>query len=138
MNRRGFQDDAPPWSFFLPVTLAVVIGILVADAVRLAIGAVFVRETAETRAPPRAPAPAAEAAEPAGTPAPAPASATATSSAPNAPVESDVPELPGPISAMRDRGETACINGTVADRKPNGWAQAIEDDAPLRCTATSP
>ena len=55
MNRRGFQDDAPPWSFFLPITLAVVIGILVADAVRLAIGAVFERETVETRAPARTP-----------------------------------------------------------------------------------
>ena len=53
-------------------------------------------------------------------------------------MDTGVPELPGPISAMRDRDERACINGTVADRKPNGWEQALEDDAPLRCTATSP
>jgi len=140
MNRRGFQDDAPPWSFFLPITLAVVIGSLVADGARLAIGAVFVRETVGTRAPGRASAktPGAEAADPADATAPARATTAARSPAQEAVPDLDAPELPGPISAMRDRDERACINDTVADRKPNGWEQALEDDAPVRCTATSP
>ena len=37
----NFRDDAPPWSFFIPVTLAVIVGVLAADAIRHAIGTVF-------------------------------------------------------------------------------------------------
>jgi hypothetical protein len=142
MNRRGFQDDAPPWSFFLPVTLAVVVGVLTADAARLAIGAVFVRDTAESAAPAKAPTK---------TPAPPDADASADEDVPvQAPAvrgakattkpadDADAPALPGPMSAMRDDSKRACINGTVAERRPNGWEQALEDDAPLRCTADSP
>lgn len=137
MNRRAFQDDTPPWSFFLPVTLAVVVGVLVADAVRLAIGAVFVREAVEStaagtpaKAPPAAGSPGAgERIEP----------APATPAAPTqAAADSDIPALPGPLSAMRDSADRACINDTVAERRPNGWEQALEDDAPVRCTAASP
>lgn len=142
MNRRGFQDDAPPWSFFLPVTLAVVVGVLIADAARLAIGAVFVRDAAESTAPAKAPAKA-----PAPTDAAASADENAPAQAPAAPdakaatkpaADTDAPRLPGPMSAMRDDSKRACINGTVAERRPNGWEQALEDDAPLRCTAESP
>lgn len=142
MNRRGFQDDAPPWSFFLPVTLAVVVGVLIADAARLAIGAVFVRDAAESAAPAKAPAkapapPDAEAS--ADVDPPAQASATPEATATTKPADdADAPALPGPMSAMRDDSERACINGTVAERRPNGWEQALEDDAPLRCTAESP
>lgn len=58
------RDDAPPWSFFIPVTLAVMVGVLAADGIRYAIGTVFdtgdasgqaVRDTRE--AAPPAPAP---------------------------------------------------------------------------------
>ncbi len=142
MNRRGFQDDAPPWSFFLPVTLAVVVGVLIADAARLAIGAVFVRDAAESAAPAKvpakAPAPTVEAAS-ADDNALAQASATPDANAATKPsADTDAPGLPGPMSAMRDDSERACINGTVAERRPNGWEQALEDDAPLRCIANSP
>ena len=37
----SFRDDAPPWSFFIPITLAVMVGVLAADAIRYAIGTVF-------------------------------------------------------------------------------------------------
>ncbi len=143
MNRRGFQDDAPPWSFFLPVTLAVAVGVLLADAARLAIGTVFVRDAAESAAPAKAPAPPSEAASvgedaPAAR-APATPDATPDAKATTKPAnDTDAPGLPGPMSAMRDDSERACINGTVAERRPNGWEQALEDDAPLRCIADSP
>lgn len=39
----SFRDDAPPWSFFIPITLAVIVGVLAADAIRYAIGTVFDR-----------------------------------------------------------------------------------------------
>jgi hypothetical protein len=143
MNRRGFQDDAPPWSFFLPVTLAVVVGVLLADAARLAIGAVFVRDAAESaapaKAPTKAPVPPDEAASAGENAPPAQAPATPDAKATTKPADDiDAPGLPGPMSAMRDDSKRACINGTVAERRPNGWEQALADDAPLRCIADSP
>ena len=141
MNRRGFQDDAPPWSFFLPVTLAVVVGVLIADAARLAIGAVFVRDAPESAAPAEAPAKAPappDAAASADGNAPAQAAMPDAEAATKPAAGADAPGLPGPMSAMRDDSRRACINGTVAERRPNGWEQALEDDAPLRCTADSP
>lgn len=47
-----FRDDAPPWSFFIPVTLAVIVGVLAADAIRFAIGTVFDGNEAGQVAPP--------------------------------------------------------------------------------------
>lgn len=142
MNRRGFQDDAPPWSFFLPVTLAVVVGVLIADAARLAIGAVFVRDAPESAAPAEAPAKAPAPPDAAASPdenVPAQAPTVPDAEAATKPAaDTDAPGLPGPMSAMRDDSKRACINGTVAERRPNGWEQALEDDAPLRCTADSP
>lgn len=139
MNQRGFRDDAPPWSFFLPVTLAVVLGSLIADAVRLATGAVFESDEVETAEPAKTPAKAtavdAAVAADEGAPAPAPA---ATQASMKAVADIDAPGLPGPISAMRDGTASACIGGSVADRRPNGWEQALQDDAPVRCVATSP
>ena len=58
------RDDAPPWSFFIPVTLAVMVGVLAADGIRYAIGTVFdtgdasgqaVRDTREAAPPVPAP-----------------------------------------------------------------------------------
>lgn len=46
-----FRDDAPPWSFFIPVTLAVIVGVLAADAIRFAIGTVFDGDEAGQVAP---------------------------------------------------------------------------------------
>lgn len=52
------RDDAPPWSFFIPVTLAVMVGVLAADGIRYAISTVFDtgEATAQTAAERRAPA----------------------------------------------------------------------------------
>lgn len=148
MNRRGFRDDAPPWSFFLPVTLAVVLGVLIADAIRLAVGAIFVRERDAVIAPAKAPSPRAivspeEASAPSAQAEPVQATASDTPAArpstqDESPAQIEASELPGPISAIRDRDAQACINGTIAERRPNGWEQSLENDAPVRCTAVSP
>ncbi|MDH5823493.1 hypothetical protein QFW77_10900 [Luteimonas sp. RD2P54] len=169
----GFRDDAPPWSFFIPVTLAVIVGVLAADAIRYAVKTVLADDSAERADLPR-PSPPIEPAE--RTPQPAPMAempaGAAVAEAPgaemeesgdateDAPVGPTVPgagqnppdeagampavqpsapdQLPGPLSARRDEAEAACINGTVAYRSGNGWEQALENDAPVRCTASSP
>lgn len=48
-----------------------------------------------------------------------------------------LPRMPGLIEANRRRLRTACIAGTVGHRRSNGWVQAVEDDAPRRCVATT-
>lgn len=178
------RDDVPPWSFFLPVALAVAVGVLLADGVKFALHRVVGGpDVASPAAAPPPPAPAAEApaddrvpaeslpriapsnavaepdtAAPAGA-ADAPAataeaavdaidaqrSADAADPAPvsqggpaTAPATGDMPELPGPMTAMRDNAQQACIGGTVANRHPSGWEQALDSDRPLRCNASSP
>lgn len=131
MTLRRMRDDAPPWSFFLPIVLAVALGILLADAVKLALSAVFPRDAA----PPVAAVEPAEAAP-----------AEDEESAGDAAGLVEVGEvnagatlmLPGPVTAVRDGAERACIGGTVALRQPNGWVQGLEDSAPVRCRSSSP
>ncbi|TKR33278.1 hypothetical protein FCE95_02925 [Luteimonas gilva] len=48
-----------------------------------------------------------------------------------------LPRLPGLIEANRRRAHTACIAGTVGHRRSNGWVQAVAENAPRRCIATS-
>jgi hypothetical protein len=135
MSPARLRDDAAPWSFFLPVMLAVAAGVLLAAAVQFAIRTVFVP------APPLAgPAPAV-----ASSSADAEADAVAVGGgADDAQVEvgaaqgGDVVLLPGPITSMREGSERACINDTIALRRSNGWEQGLENDAPLRCRASSP
>lgn len=132
MALRRMQDGIPgPWSYFLPVLLAVALGVLAAEAVKLTASAAFGgRDVA-----PAAAAPAAVAADPAG---------DEGAAGPDALVEvgtvqaGDVLMLPGPITAMREGAERACINDTIALRRPNGWEQGLDNDAPLRCRASSP
>ena len=45
--------------------------------------------------------------------------------------------LSGPMTARQAGESESCINNTVATRSPNGWEQALENDAPVRCEATS-
>lgn len=45
----NLRDDAPPWSFFIPVTLAVIVGVLSADGIRYAFNTVF--DSGETPVP---------------------------------------------------------------------------------------
>ncbi|MDH5834109.1 hypothetical protein [Luteimonas kalidii] len=41
MRERGIRDDVAPWSFFLPVTLAVIVGVVAAGLIGRGIDAVF-------------------------------------------------------------------------------------------------
>lgn len=132
MTLRRLRDDAPPWSFFLPVLLAVALGVLLADVVKLAVSAIFGSDDAPVTAAPMA----------AGS-GPYP-DAFILDDADDALVEvgevqaGETLMLPGPIAAMRDGAARACINGTVALQQPNGWVQGLEGNAPLRCRASSP
>lgn len=164
----GFRDDTRPWSFFVPIALAVIVGVLAADAIRYAVVTVFaghdapLAETAPAdTAEPDASRPAANGGaspdtsgdaadqDAAGGPGAVPVNAASLpagaadarqgkADADPVPVASTLQELPGPLNARRDGNNAACINGTVAYRSGNGWEQSLENDAPIRCTATSP
>src|SRR5690606_35872873 len=128
----SFRDDAPPWSFFIPVTLAVIVGVLAADAIRHAIGAVFGDGDApeQVEAPPREaarsqrqaapPAPAepapredaAAAADAPVAPAPPPAGPPEAAAPDPAPRADGVLELPDAMTARRDGAPAACVNGS--------------------------
>lgn len=131
MTLRRLRDEAPPWSFFFPVLLAVTLGVLLADAVKLAFSAISGGDD-----PPAAITPAAGSH-------PRP-DAFAVDDAEDAFVEvgkvhaGETLMLPGPSAAMRDGAARACIDGTVALQQANGWVQGLEDNAPLRCRASSP
>jgi hypothetical protein len=131
MHQRRLRRDVPPWSFFLPVTLAVLVGMLAAEFITLALAAIFSRDTPVEAV--AAPAPL------------APVGATTEVAEDGAstvevgpPLAGELPSLPGPSSALRDGDARACINGTVVARRPNGWEQGLENDAPVRCIAASP
>lgn len=158
-----FRDDAPPWSFFLPMTLAVIVGVLAADAIRFAAGTVLGGSTpspspgAHARAEAAANAAAeAAAARESGRPAPGTTPATATSvqqeggtggvpvpaaatdvvaepGVDGAAFTSGVQELPDSMTARRDGEPAACVNGTVVQRVEGGWEQVLEHDAPVAC-----
>ena len=175
------RDDVPPWSFFLPVTLAVMVGVLLADGIKVLLRITMPAVVAQRDQPPAQPQPLPVPRRDAGAVAPpaeslpriAPTRAVADPSTGAAPVEAPavafdvagdtvdpaagaeqapvseggpatapsagaLPDLPGPMTAMRDSAEQACIGGTVADRRRNGWEQALEGDRPQRCNATSP
>ncbi len=169
---RHDTDAVSPWSFFLPVLLAVVCGTLVADGLQrvflddaapdavavsvddAAVAADVVPvlpEQAEVPSPPQ-PTPTAMPATELSTLPPLDLDPDAADLAQPvvvaAPVQDPVidgsevdadgtPRLPGPISARRSGAPRSCINNTVADRSPNGWEQALENDAPVRCSASS-
>ncbi|MEZ0470351.1 hypothetical protein [Luteimonas salinilitoris] len=167
----GFRDDTPPWSFFVPIALAVIVGVLAADAIRYAVVTVFAGHDAPIAeiAPPDAaepgvspfaengeasPGPDLDAADQDAASSPRAESVNATQPSDAAAgvdpggaevdavlvpaASSALQELPGPLSARRDGNNATCINGTVAYRSGNGWEQSLENDAPIRCTATSP
>ncbi len=173
------RDSAvSPWAFFLPVTLAVIVGSLIAGGIRHLASNAFGDVPDSAQAPAEAAdtlAQAPQAADIAAVPQPAPepqpaAVASALPATPPAAANPDAadlasvpaaivsaaaddagvvadaaeardaegnPMLPGPISARQSGASRSCINGTVASRSPNGWEQVLENDAPLRCTATT-
>jgi len=134
MSPVRLRDDPTPWSFFVPTILAVAVGILVADVVGHVAGAVFGSDDVAAVAALDGPRVAAVRDE----------VEDDQLSGASAVVEvgqssgGDLVLLPGPVAAMRDGADRACINHTIALRRPNGWEQGLEDNAPLRCRASSP
>jgi len=167
MRGSGIRDDVAPWSFFLPVTLAVIVGVLAAGLIQRGIDIVFAdgdggeaAATAAGRAQVEAPAspvadaggravpasqdtPVAQAVAEPDAPAALPAPPPDTSaSSPVEPLQADtgvapVPVLPGALAARRDGSPEACINGSIALRDANGWQQLLENDAPVPCAEQS-
>jgi len=144
MNRDEFRA-LTPWSFFLPMALAVALGVLVANG----LGTLFFGSNDSASAPsvqveggkPDAAAVANPGPAPAGADAPATAGVAGASGGKPAaatPPTLEPVSLPGPSSARRDGELRACIGGTVAVRAANGWEQEVVEDAPARCTAASP
>lgn len=132
MSRISLRDDFSPWSFFLPMLFAVTFGILLADIVRHAAGAVF-GEAEVAEAPPAPKADAYDEEDDIAALAEDAAVVTVGQSS-----GGDEVLLPGPVTAVRDGAERACISGTVALRMPNGWEQSLEEGGVLRCRASSP
>ena len=152
-----------PWSLFVPVALAVLVGGLAAglllrgidtalrsDAPVVAVDAVVPVAVVppagpDTRvpAPPDAPPERARAAPmqadgAGGLPPPAQSEGVgspvvAAAAAPSFEPAAPVPTLPGAIAARREGASEACIHGTVARRDPHGWQQRLENDAPVAC-----
>jgi len=157
------RDAVSPWAFFLPIALAVLVGSLVADAIGGMLRDRFDDDVSpavveRTPAPPDArpdvtdapvePAPAAYAPvpPPSGPVVDAPDPDAAQLAEPDsagaplaaaAPVRDGARRLSGPMTARQAGESESCINNTVATRSPNGWEQALENDAPVRCEATS-
>lgn len=154
------RDAVSPWAFFLPVALAVMVGSLVADAVGGMLRDRFAGvqpvvaeqvtpvdtmpvETAAPVEPARAayapvaqPEPVVEAPNPDAAQLAEPDVAGAPLAAAT-PVDDGARRLSGPMTARQAGESESCINNTVATRNPNGWEQALENDAPVRCEATS-
>ena len=127
MNQVSLRDGRVAWSFFVPILLAVASGILLADIVRHVAGTAFAGDDEPVVA---------DADEGGAEPEPAVDDAAVVTVGQSS--GGDVVLLPGPITAMRDGAERACINATIALRRPNGWEQGLEHSAPLRCRASSP
>lgn len=160
MSRSGIRDDVAPWSFFLPVTLAVVVGVLVAGWVQRAVDAVFGADRREEAMPAAVEADRAASARPEAAEADAvqdaqmqpaaravatpqvesmrePPASPASTQTGSRTTEEAPPVLPGAIAAKRDGAPEACINGSIALRDANGWQQLLENDAPVPCTEQS-
>lgn len=166
MGPSGIRDDAPPWSFFLPVTLAVVVGVVTAALLLRGIDAVFgdrgnaaQAEEARAHAPERTgesgratgpglPPDAEASAHPSvdrdavhqEPRQPAPARESTADSAGTVPAPGEalgLPMLPGAVVAKRDGAPEACINGSIALRAENGWEQRLENNAPVPCVEAS-
>ena len=155
--RDGRTPGVAPWSFFLPVALAVLVGAVVAGLILRGIdGASGDDDAAPVPAPPVSAENEVGAPVEAGDPAPAEVGAAAAVSPPEAAppparapravsavpdgggdAAASVPSLPGAIVARRNGAPEACIGGTIAWRDENGWQQRLENDAPVACVEAS-
>lgn len=133
---RSYQrDEYTPWSLVMPVALAVMLGILAADVIKLGVGMMMAKAAIESFN---------ESMRKQTTSGHLPARPTATAaSTENAPTitygpDAFSPELPGPMTAKKDQLAQACIGGKVTLRRRNGWSQDMSTGMPQRCIATSP
>ena len=130
---RYFRDDYTSWSFVFPIALAVMIGVLAADVVRLMVAGVMARVALQEIN---------ESLRKQTTPGHLPARYDSTETPPQEPATrpgtSSAPELPGLLQAKRNGLDRACIGGTVSLRETNGWSQDTSTGSPQPCTATSP
>ena len=129
---RYYKEDYTPWSFVLPMALAVMLGVLAADAVRLALAAMFVKSAVEQIN---------DQLKKQTTPGHLPARPNATQAEPELEVEylpgAFDPQLPGLLEANRKRLDRACIGGTISVRESNGWSQELSGSYPQKCVATT-
>lgn len=160
MRRKAMMmDTRVPWSLFLPVTLAIVVGLLVASLLQHGWAVVFSgdeREGGSMALPAPVALPPAGTVSPASGEAGAPAPSTAAVHAPGLPGPPPVarveartaaastaagpdrtgparPVLPGAIVARREGAAMACIHGSIALRASNGWQQKLVNHAPVPC-----
>ena len=129
---KPFRDrDYTPWSFVWPVATGVMLGVLLADLVRVVVGAVLAgallsswsdnlekRQTTPGHLPAR---PGQVVQQP----------RRSSSSSPQVPV------LDGPRTARSKDEITACVAGYIAYDEGNGWTQHTNGGR-RQCTARSP
>jgi hypothetical protein len=130
---RFFRDEYTPWSFVVPIALAVMIGVLSADVVRIVVAGVMARAALQelnesmSRQMPRGHVPTSPGLIQ------TPSQGRPAQSVPYA----STPALPGLLRANRDNLNRACLGGTVSLRESNGWSQDRSTGSPQACTATS-
>ena len=131
---KPFRDtDYTPWSFVWPVAIGVMLGVLLADLVRLVVGGLLagallsawsddVNEKLGTT-PGHLPA--------------RPGVVVAEPTRPTRPTANQVPIYDGPSTAIRKGDIRACVGGYGAYREESGWTQ--HTNGGLRpCSANSP
>jgi len=132
---RSYQrEEYTPWSLVVPGALAVMLGVLAADVIKLGVGVVMAKAAIESFN---------ESVRKQTTPGHLPARRTETTAVVNEPTvsygpDAFSPELPGPIRAKQEKLDRACIGGAVTLRRRNGWSQDMSAGMPQRCIATSP
>ena len=128
---RYFQDEYTPWSFVLPIALAVMLGALAADVVRISVTAMLAKAAVDKLQSELQQA----------TPGHLPARPSAVE-AQEPPVHyepgASLERLPGLLTANRQGLDRACLGGTVSLRVSNGWSQDMSRGTPEKCVATSP
>ena len=129
---RYYKDDYTPWSFVVPMALAVMLGVLAADVVRLAVVAMAAKSALEQIN---------DDLKKQTTPGHLPARPNATQSDPEPEMKympgAFDPRLPGLLEANRQDLDRACIGGTISVRESNGWSQELSGGYPQKCVATT-
>lgn len=130
---RNYQrDDYTPWSFVIPIALAVMIGVLAADLVRLMVATALAKKAiAELNESLR------HQTTPGHLPARQGSAASAATPVYSYETRSSVARLPGLLRANKEGIDQACIGGTISNRESNGWSQDLALGRPQVCIATS-